>query len=213
MSPTQKVSHPIFSRIYTKCSGAMEKQGLAAHRARLLAGLQGSVLEVGAGNGVNFAHYPPGVTRVLAVEPDRYLREKAVAAAGKAGPRIEVTDGTAENLPAEDGAFDAVVMSLVLCSVDQAAALSEARRVLKPGGALHFLEHVRAGTPGLARVQRAVDATVWPLLFGGCHTSRDTVQAMEDAGFTVTQLEQFRFPESGLPSPASSCVRGVAERG
>ncbi len=190
----------------------MEKQGLAAYRTELLAGLQGSVVEVGAGNGLNFAHYPPGVTRVLAVEPDRYLREKAQVAAGKAGPRIEVADGTAENLPAADGEFDAVVMSLVLCSVDQAAALTEARRVLKPGGTLHFLEHVRAGTPGLARVQRAVDATVWPLLFGGCHTHRDTVRAMQDAGFTVSQIERFRFPESGLPSPASTCVRGVARR-
>ena len=211
MSPA-KVSHPIFSRIYTRCSGAMEKQGLAEHRRQLLAGLQGSVVEVGAGNGLNFAHYPPGVTRVLAVEPDRYLREKAEVAAGKAGPRIEVVDGTAENLPASDGEFDAVVMSLVLCSVDQAAALGEARRVLRPGGSLHFLEHVRAGTPGLARVQRAVDATVWPLLFGGCHTHRDTVQAMKDAGFTVARLERFRFPESGPPSPASTCVRGIAER-
>lgn len=190
----------------------MEKQGLAAHRARLLEGLRGSVLEVGAGNGLNFAHYPPGVTRVLAVEPDRYLRERALAAAGNAGPRIEVVDGTAERLPAEDGTFDSAVMSLVLCTIDQAAALGEARRVLKPDGTLHFLEHVRAGTPGLARVQRAVDATVWPLLFGGCHTHRDTLRAVEDAGFTVTGLERFRFPESGVPSPASTCIRGVARR-
>ncbi|CAN5843073.1 class I SAM-dependent methyltransferase [soil metagenome] len=212
MGSTHKVSHPIFSRIYSRCSRGMDQHGLAGHRARLLDGLHGSVVEVGAGNGLNFAHYPDEVTRILAVEPDPYLREQAVTAARAAGPRFEVTDGTAEHLPAEDGSFDAVVMSLVLCSVDPPAALKEARRVLKSGGALHFLEHVRAETPGLARVQRALDATVWPVFFGGCHTNRDTLQAMADAGFTVTRLERFIFPESGVPSPASPCIRGIAGR-
>jgi ubiquinone/menaquinone biosynthesis C-methylase UbiE len=206
-----KVNHPIFSRFYSKCSGAMEKGGLAEQRVKLLTGLRGRVLEVGAGNGLNFAHYPPGVELVLAVEPDPYLRRQATAAAEPAGVRIEVTDGTAESLPADDASFDVVVMSLVLCSVDQAAALREARRVLKPGGSLHFLEHVRAETPGLERVQRVVDSTVWPKLFGGCHTHRDTLKALEAEGFEVIQLDRFLLPESGLHSPASPCILGVAK--
>ena len=185
---------------------------MAEQRVKLLSGLRGKVLEVGAGNGLNFAHYPAEVELVTAVEPDPYLRKRATAAAESAGVRIEVADGTAESVPADDASFDAVVMSLVLCSVDQPAALREARRVLKPGGRLHFLEHVRAETAGLERVQRVVDSTVWPKLFGGCHTHRDTLKALEAEGFEVIQLERFRFPESGLPSPASTCILGVATR-
>lgn len=191
----------------------MEKGGLAEQRIKLLAGLTGRVLEVGAGNGLNFAHYPAEVTLVQAVEPDPYLRGKAISAAKSAGVPIEVTDGTAESLPVDDASFDAVVMSLVLCSVDQSPALKEARRALKPGGRLHFLEHVRAETPWLERVQRAVDATIWPRLFGGCHTHRDTLAALNAAGFEVVRVDRFSIPESGLPSPASPCILGVARRG
>lgn len=208
----ETVNHPIFARIYTKFSPAMEKGGLADVRVRLLAGLSGRVLEVGAGNGMNFPHYPSQVESVVAVEPDRYLRERAIEAARAAEVRVEVTDGTAGSIPAADGSFDAVVMSLVLCSVDQAAALREARRVLKPGGRLHFLEHVRAETRVMERAQRIVDATIWPALFGGCHTHRDTLSALEAAGFTIDRVERFLLPESGLRSPASPCVLGVATR-
>jgi ubiquinone/menaquinone biosynthesis C-methylase UbiE len=206
----ETVNHPIFARVYTKCGRSMEQGGLADLRGRLLTGLDGRVLEVGAGNGMNFPHYPAQVESVLAVEPDRYLRERAAEAAPSAKVPIEVTDGTAGSIPAPDCSFDAVVMSLVLCSVDQGAALREARRVLKPGGRLHFLEHVRAETPGLNRTQRIVDATFWPTFFGGCHTHRDTVGAIEAAGFTITQIDRFLFPESKVATPASPCILGVA---
>ena len=118
----------------------------------------------------------------------------------------------ASRLPVGDGEADAVVFSLVLCSVDQAAALAEARRVLRPGGEVRFLEHVRAHEPGFGRrVQRVLDATVWPRLFGGCHTSRDTVGAIEAAGFTVTELERFSIPD-GARGPSSAAVLGRAVR-
>ena len=118
------------------------------HRRRLLAGLTGRVLEVGAGNGLNFQHYPAAVTEVLAIEPEPYLRRLALAAARRAPVPIRVVAGTAEALPALDGAVDVVVASLVLCTVtDLDQALAETRQVLRPGGKLRFYEHVRAEDP------------------------------------------------------------------
>ncbi len=188
----------------------MARQGADDLRRRLLAGLKGTVVEVGAGDGANFAHYPDEVHRIVAVEPEPYLREKA---SSHSDERVELRDAVATRLPVTDGEADAVVCSLVLCSVDQAAALAEARRALRPGGELRFLEHVRAHEPGMGRrVQRVLDATVWPRLFGGCHVARDTVGAIEAAGFTVTELERFTFPENAH-GPASAAVLGRAVPG
>lgn len=188
----------------------MEKSGLWAYRKQLLEGLAGTVVEIGAGNGMNFAHYPAGVTSVRAVEPDPYLRTIALKSAAEAPVPVAVVDGLSGSLPAADGEFDAAVVSLVLCSVDQAGALREIRRVLKPAGQLRFLEHVRAPTAGMRRVQRVLDATIWPGLAGGCHMGRDTVGAMEAAGFRIDRVEEFVFPLTRIPTPASSCVIGVA---
>ncbi|MFC7546745.1 methyltransferase domain-containing protein [Plantactinospora sp. GCM10030261] len=207
-----RVSHPIFARMFERVSVRMDEAGVAEHRRRLLAGLSGRVVEVGAGNGRNFPHYPAEVTEVLAVEPERRLRDAAHRAAADVPVPITVVDGVADALPAADGDTDAVVLSLVLCSVpDQAAALAEARRVLRPGGQLRFLEHVRAERPGgLRRTQRALDATIWPLLCGGCHTGRDTVGAIEAAGFLVVALDRYRFPETRIPVPAAPHALGTA---
>lgn len=189
----------------------MEKAGYGQHREQLLAGLSGRVLEIGAGNGMNFAHYPPAVTRVLAVEPEPHLRALARDQAKEAAVSIEVVDGTAGHLPADDDSFDAAVATLVLCTVpDVPAALAEIRRVLVPGGELRFFEHVRADTPGLARVQRVLDATVWPRMVGGCHPDRDTRGAIEDAGFTIDALDAVRIPDTRIASPASPHILGTA---
>lgn len=203
--------HTVFARLYPRLSQAIEPQ-TSPYRGELLAGLTGRVIEVGAGHGLNFAHYPPTVTEVIAVEPEPHLRALAEDAARDAPMPIQVVDGTAEALPATDASMDAAVASLVLCSVpDQAAALAELHRVLHPGGELRFLEHVRAETQGLARAQRLVDV-VWPLLFGGCHTSRDTPAAIQAAGFRLADTRRFHIPDPGRGSPASPHVLGTAVR-
>lgn len=206
-------SRPIFARWYPRASDGMERGGMAERRQVQLAGLSGRVIEVGAGNGLSFAHYPPEVSGVLAVEPEPHLRQLAEREAAHAPVPIEVTGGVAERLPASDGAFDAATVSLVLCSVrDQRAVLRELYRVVRPGGELRFLEHVRADTPGLRRVQRLVDATVWPLLCGGCHSGRDTLAEVEQVGFAVERLDRFVFPDVRLRLPMSQHVLGTATR-
>lgn len=207
-------SRPVFSRAYQRFSGAMDRAGVAVHRRAVLEGLRGRVIEVGAGNGLMFEHYPPGVTEVVAVEPERRLRAAAVEAATRAPVPVSVVDGVADALPGADGEFDAAVAALVLCSVpDQAAALAELHRVLRPGGELRFFEHVAAEEPGgMRRAQRIADATVWPLLLGGCHTGRDTPAAIAAAGFRIEDMIRFRFPDDGPVGPASPHVRGRAVR-
>jgi ubiquinone/menaquinone biosynthesis C-methylase UbiE len=211
MSRSPTVNHPVFARVYSRLVvPSIVRMGGEHLRRRLLAGLQGTVVEVGPGDGANFAHYPDEVTRIVAVEPEAYLREKAGAHGDE---RVELRDEVASELPVADGEADAVVFSLVLCSVDQPSALAEARRVLRPGGRLRFLEHVQAPEPGTARRwQRVLDVAGRPRLTGGCHLARDTVGAIEEAGFEVTELERFRVPDHarGL---SSYVVLGQALRG
>ena len=207
------VSHPVFARFFVRSSAAMERGGMAGHRRTLLDGLTGEVIEVGAGNGLNFHHYPPEVTRVLAVEPDPYLRAHAEQAAQQVKTPIEVVDGIADDLPADDASYDAAVVSLVLCSVpDQHRALREIHRVLRPEGRLRFLEHVRGRSAALRRVQTLLDRTIWPVFVGGCHTGRDTAAAIRTAGFTIDSIDHFRFPDCRLTLPASPHIGGTASR-
>ena len=194
--------HPIFARVYPRISRAAEQSGAAEHRRALLAGLRGRVIEVGAGHGLNFPYYPGGVTQVVAVEPEPHLRELARRAAASAPPPVDVVDGTAEELPAQEGAFDAAVASLVLCSVaDQQVALREIASVLRSGGELRFYEHVVSNRPVTARLQRVFDATFYPHLAGGCHCARDTGAAIRDAGFEVERLDRIPFTPSRLLPP------------
>lgn len=203
-------SRPVFARIYERLSQKLEAAGGAELRDRALVGLEGRVIEVGCGNGLNFPHYPSTVTEVVAIEPEQRLRAIATAATADAAIPIRVFDGLAEQLPAPDASFDAGVVSLVLCSVDDpAAALAELRRVLRPGGELRFYEHVRARHPRMARVQRNFDR-VWTHISGGCHTYRDTLAAISAAGFIVEDLDRFRFPKTRVPLPPSPHILGRA---
>lgn len=209
----EQVRHPLFARLYPRISHAAEARGGAEHRRELLAGLAGRVIEVGAGNGLNFKYYPTSVSELVGVEPERYLRRLAVEAAKTAPVPIRVIDGLAERLPVETGAFDAGVTSLVLCSIaDPARALAELFRVIRPGGELRVYEHVRAESPGLNRLQRFVDRLFWPRLFGGCHTSRDSDRAIAEAGFVIEAMRRFPFRPCPVAFPVSPHIVGRARR-
>lgn len=207
----QDVHHPLFARMYARLSPRTDAAGGAEHRRELLGGLRGRVLELGAGNGLNFRYYPETVTEVMAVEPEAYLRGRALRAAGDAGVPVTVVDGVADRLPFGDGSFDAAVASLVLCSVpDQARALGELRRVLRPDGELRFYEHVRPDNPRTAAVwQRLDDWTIYPRLAGGCHAARDTEAAIRTAGFVIERCRRFPFKGGPISAPH---ILGVARR-
>lgn len=206
---SQTLDHPFFARMWTVMS-AHETPLLRRLRTENLAGLSGRVLEVGAGTGTNFAFYPAEVREVVALEPETRLAPKArEAAAGTAVP-VTVVESTIEALPSGTEPFDAVVCSLVLCSVeDPDAVLRQLNSVLRPGGELRYFEHV--ASPGWrGALQRVADATVWPRIAGNCHTHRNTEQAIVAAGFTITAARhQMTFP-AWVPLPVAEMSVGRA---
>jgi ubiquinone/menaquinone biosynthesis C-methylase UbiE len=205
------VKNPLFARYFDRRGARNEERGNRELRRELLAGLSGRVIEVGAGNGLNFPHYPVSVRQVVAVEPELYLRGRAVQAAAAAAVPVRVTGGTAAELPAADGEFDAVVISGLLCSVsDVPAALTEFGRVLRPGGQLRFYEHVRSRDARFARFQQAADL-IWPHLMGGCHVQRQTRAAIGRA-FTIEECRGFRLPASAVLSPVAPRIICTARK-
>jgi ubiquinone/menaquinone biosynthesis C-methylase UbiE len=186
--PRQR-EHWVFAAVYDRVTSPLEHSVLGERRVRLLAGLGGEVLDVGAGTGANLP-YLRQASRVVAAEPDTAMRKRLAARLARTAVPVEVTSDAAEKLRYPDASFDAVVFTLVLCSVaspDQ--ALAEARRVLRPCGCLIILEHVR-GTGRLARWQDRV-TPLWTRLNAGCHPGRDTATAIERAGFTMERAEYF----------------------
>jgi SAM-dependent methyltransferase len=208
MNNQGSVDNPFFARFW-KFMSQHEPESVRAWRGEVLAGLSGRVLEVGAGTGTNFALYPGTVTEVVAVEPERRLTDVARQAALSAPVAITVIDSTIETLDAGEP-FDAVVCSLVLCSVDDPeAVLQELFSLLRPGGELRYLEHVAsAGARG--RLQQLADATVWPRLFGNCHTHRDTERTIVDAGFRPQTARHDREFPAWVPMPVSEVAIGRA---
>jgi ubiquinone/menaquinone biosynthesis C-methylase UbiE len=199
--------------MYQRSSENAERRGGAEHRRRLLQGLAGTVVELGAGHGLNFPHYPTTVTEVIAVEPEPTLRAQATSAAAGAPVRVRVLAGVADQLPLDDASVDAAVASLVLCSVpDQDHALAELHRVLRPGGELRFYEHVIPNCQPKRLLLQAVDHSgLWPRIAGGCHPARDTTAAIRRAGFEIETIERIMFSASRL-EPSIPHILGAARR-
>lgn len=193
---------------YDPLAARAEKAGLAERRRELVSLAGGRVLEVGAGTGLNLAHYPDDLEELVLVEPDDAMAhrlERRLAAGGRAG---RVLRSAAEALPLPDGSFDTVVCTLVLCSVrDPARALAELRRVLKPGGRLLFLEHVRSSDPRLARWQDRLERP-WRWLTVDCHPNRDTVSLIRAASFELEELDSGELPKA--PPIVRPLARGRA---
>jgi ubiquinone/menaquinone biosynthesis C-methylase UbiE len=199
--------------MYMKMAGTAERRGATEHRRRLLEGLSGVVLELGAGHGLNFPLYPTTVSQVIAIEPEPSLREAAERASADAPVPIRVEGWRAEDLSLEDGSVDAAVTSLVLCSVpDQDRALAELRRVIRPGGELRFYEHVIPRCqPRRLLLQVADKSGIWPRIAGGCHPARDTGAAIERAGFAIESSDRIMFAASRF-EPAIPHILGTARR-
>lgn len=207
------ISNPVFVRFYRSQQRTAARRGENEHRRRALEGANGRVVELGCAEGANFPHYPTTVEEVIAVEPEPRFRERATASAADALVPVRVEAGTADALPLEDASVDVVLASLVLCTVpDQAAALAEARRVLRPGGELRFYEHVHAKQQPLRGfLEGAYRTRIWPLLGGGCNPTRDTLAAIEAAGFQVERCERIMFSPS-IIIPKIPHILGIARR-
>jgi SAM-dependent methyltransferase len=188
--------------------GRRWERDLAPYRRSALAAARGRVLEIGAGTGFNVPHYPDGVDEVVMTEPGAGLLRRAERRAGESGRRVASVQAFAEELPFEDDSFDTVVSTLVLCSVrDQDEALAEIRRVLKPGGELLFMEHVRAADEKLARWQDRLERP-WGVIAMGCHPNRATLERIEAAGFEVEGLRRDELPK--VPPIARPMIVGRA---
>jgi ubiquinone/menaquinone biosynthesis C-methylase UbiE len=203
--------HRIFASVYDLMLRGTERGGLRGMRAELLSEAGGRTLELGAGTGLNLAHYTGAVTELVLTEPDPHMARRLRRRLQDEPPapaRVEVVEAPAERLPFEDGSFDSVVSTLVLCSVETpATATGEIARVLKPDGRLLYLEHVRADDDGLARWQDRLERP-WGWLGAGCHPNRDTVAQLQAAGLETESLVRDRMPKA--PPIVRPVVRGRA---
>jgi ubiquinone/menaquinone biosynthesis C-methylase UbiE len=192
---------PLFAATYSVLARLAERGELGDRRRALAGRAGGLVLELGAGTGEGFKHYDAPVTSVVAVEPDPAMARRARRRVREARMPLRLVHARGEELPFGDGMFDTAVVTLVLCSVDEPArALAELRRVVRPGGRLLFLEHVRSSEEGLARWQDRLDRA-WGRVSGGCHPNRPTLDTIRTAGFEPLELETFDL------SPGIALVR------
>ncbi len=187
---------------------AAERAGLADRRARLLAGARGATLELGAGTGTNLAHYPEAVTELVLSEPGPHMARRLQARLDASSHTAEVVVAPGEELPFADDHFDTVVGTLILCTApDPVAVLAEVTRVLRPGGQLLFIEHVRSEDPKLARWQDRL-APAWLYAADGCHCNRDTLATLSASDLDLEQVDRGRLPRSA--SIVRPLIAGVA---
>jgi ubiquinone/menaquinone biosynthesis C-methylase UbiE len=185
----------IMAALYDRLTAASEREGMADRRRALLAAAHGRVLEVGAGTGLNLEHYPETIEELVLIEPERAMARKLAARVADLGRPAQIVEASAETLPFDDGSFDTVVSTLVLCSVgDAESALRELRRVLRPGGSFLFLEHVRSGDPRTARRQDRLNP-IWRFVSNGCNCNRPTLSLIEGS-FSTREVEQGEIPKA-----------------
>jgi ubiquinone/menaquinone biosynthesis C-methylase UbiE len=197
-----------FSAIYDRAMKSTEEAGMREIRRETLAAARGRTIDIGAGTGINVDLFPEGVTELVLAEPDEHMLNRLRPKTATWGRAVDVVQAPADRLPFEDDSFDTAVFTLVLCTVaDPRAALNEAARVLKPGGRLLFVEHVRSEDPGLARWQDRLEGP-WRFLGDGCHCNRDTVASIEASPFEVERVEKGELPKS--PPLVRPLVHGSA---
>jgi len=199
----------LYAAMYDKVSEGSEKAGMRERRRSLLADAQGATIEIGAGTGQNVQHYPASVIRLVLVEPDRHMARRLGRRVHAHRPDAEIVNAEAGRLPFADASFDTAVVTFVLCSVaDQQAALAEMNRVLKPGGRLLFLEHVRSDDEKIAARQRRY-RRCYGLI--GCDPTRATLESIEASPFAVESVEHGEVPK--VPSVERPMIVGVARAG
>lgn len=198
----------LFAALYDRSLKSTEEAGLREMRRQLLAGAGETVVEIGAGTGVNIDLYPESVAALTLVEPDPHMAKRLRAHLDASPRAAEVVAAPAERLPFADASFDTAVATLVLCTVpDPPAALAELARVLRPGGRLLFIEHVRSPDPGLARWQDRLEGP-WRFLGDGCHCNRDTMATLAASPFELGAVERGRMPKA--PPIVRPLARGEA---
>lgn len=186
----------VFTEVYDRGLKAVEDAGLREIRREALSAAAGRTVDIGAGTGANLPLFPPAVSELTLVEPDPHMLKKLRARTGDGDRPTSVVQAGAETLPFEDASFDTAVFTLVLCTVPNPdAALAEAARVLRPGGKLLFVEHVRSQEAGLARWQDRLERP-WRFLGDGCHCNRDTGATIEASPFAVERLERGELPKA-----------------
>ncbi|MFC8448129.1 class I SAM-dependent methyltransferase [Kitasatospora sp. NPDC057223] len=204
----RELSRRCFAAAYDTINGPAERAGLRERRRTLLARAAGATIEIGAGTGLNLPHYPAAVGRLVLVEPDPHMRRRLRAHARGPGRVTEILDASAEQLPFPDSSFDTAVVTFALCSVpEEQRALAEIARVLRPGGRLLFLEHVRSADPKVAARQ---DKRPFPYPLIGCHPNRATLEAIEASPLTVESVLRGEVPK--VPRVESPMIVGSARR-
>lgn len=193
--------HPIFAAVYNWVMIPQDWLGFRKQRQETIRTAKGKVLELGIGTGLNLPHYRD-VEKVVGIDPDPYMLKRAYLQIQRASVPVELNPYSTEELPFEDAYFDTVISTLVFCTIPDAdKAAREVHRILKPEGTFRFLEHVRAKTPFLAKVQDKL-TPAWKKLCAGCHLNRDTIGLFQRSGFEIVELHDVKY---------NILLRGVAK--